>query len=330
MKKLLKLKEWLTIPDAAKHLSIVFDEDVSEADVLRLALDGKLQLSVHFVNQATARRGKTVPLSEAEKVPAPSISLHKDGKPREPYEVILGLKFSLMHPDGQIEEKVVQFDEEIVSIDGIWDLQMQGNARLDVEHKYQMLTTDIKVTDVNLDGTYVCDLDGELWELQSSFDENEFQEGSLAQLEKLKAKIASENIEKSEAERLLNRHKEERKNFLKKEKSQPRSKRYYPAGGLPNDSVLVVRTSALRNLERKAIEASEQGTEKILSTTERNTLLKIIGVMSEKGYGHDLGKPYEAAKDIQKDAEVLGIKISDDTIANKLMEAKKIMEDKLE
>jgi len=328
MKKLLKLKEWLTIVDAAKHLSIVFDEDVSEADVLRLALDGQLQLSVYFVNQATARRGKTVPLSEAEKVPG--IPLDKDGKPRESYEVILGLKFQQMYPDGQVQEKVAQFGKEIIHIDGVWDLPMQGNGRLDVEHKYQMLTTGVKVTDVNLDGTYLWDLDGELWELQSSFDENEFQEGSLAQLEKLKAKIASENIEKSEAERLLNRHKEERKKFLKKEKSQPRSERYYPAGGLPNDSVLVVRTEALRKLEQKGTEAPEQGTEKTLSTTERNTLLTVIGVMAKDGYGYDLSKPYEAAKEIQKAAEELGIRISDDTIANKLKEAKKIMDENLE
>lgn len=31
------LKEWLTVADAARHLSIVFGEDVTEADVLRLA-----------------------------------------------------------------------------------------------------------------------------------------------------------------------------------------------------------------------------------------------------------------------------------------------------
>ena len=49
------------MPDAVRHLSIVFDEDVSEADVLRL--------SVYFVSHATAKRGKTVPLSEAKKVP---------------------------------------------------------------------------------------------------------------------------------------------------------------------------------------------------------------------------------------------------------------------
>ena len=44
MQKLLNLKEWLTIADAARHLSILFGEDVSEPDVLRLALDGHLTL----------------------------------------------------------------------------------------------------------------------------------------------------------------------------------------------------------------------------------------------------------------------------------------------
>jgi hypothetical protein len=46
LSKLLKLKEWLTIPDAARRLSILLDDEVSDADVLRLALDGRLKLSV--------------------------------------------------------------------------------------------------------------------------------------------------------------------------------------------------------------------------------------------------------------------------------------------
>jgi len=48
MSKLFKLKEWLTLADAARHLSIVFGEDVSEADLLQLALDRRLDLSVYF------------------------------------------------------------------------------------------------------------------------------------------------------------------------------------------------------------------------------------------------------------------------------------------
>ena len=66
MSKLFKLKEWLTVPDAARHLSIAFGEEVSEPDVLRLALDGHLKLSVNFVNHARARRGKVVSWMETE------------------------------------------------------------------------------------------------------------------------------------------------------------------------------------------------------------------------------------------------------------------------
>lgn len=50
--KLFKLKDWLTVEDAARHLSGVFSEPVSEADILRLALDRRLTLSVNFVNGA--------------------------------------------------------------------------------------------------------------------------------------------------------------------------------------------------------------------------------------------------------------------------------------
>jgi hypothetical protein len=56
LKKLPKLKDWLTVPDAARHLSILFGDDVSEADVLRLALDGqpnRLSPLCHHLANAT-------------------------------------------------------------------------------------------------------------------------------------------------------------------------------------------------------------------------------------------------------------------------------------
>jgi len=55
--KLFKFKEWLTIPDAAKHLSHFFGEKISEADVLRLGIDGHLKLSVHFSKPIIAKYG---------------------------------------------------------------------------------------------------------------------------------------------------------------------------------------------------------------------------------------------------------------------------------
>ena len=74
MGKLFNLKEWLTVTDAARHLAIVFGEDVTEADVLRLALDGRLRLSVYFVNHATARCGKVVTREEVDWILFPNLN----------------------------------------------------------------------------------------------------------------------------------------------------------------------------------------------------------------------------------------------------------------
>lgn len=57
MNKLFKWKEWLSVADAAQHLTIGFGEEVTEADVLRFALDGHLKISVNFVNYVQARQG---------------------------------------------------------------------------------------------------------------------------------------------------------------------------------------------------------------------------------------------------------------------------------
>lgn len=64
--KIFKLREWLTVPETAHHLSIMFDEEVNEARVLRLALDGHLTLSVNFVNHTYGRLGKAIPYEEIE------------------------------------------------------------------------------------------------------------------------------------------------------------------------------------------------------------------------------------------------------------------------
>ena len=48
MSKLLKLKEWVTVAEAARHLSIVLGEEVREADLYQLALDERLVLSIRF------------------------------------------------------------------------------------------------------------------------------------------------------------------------------------------------------------------------------------------------------------------------------------------
>ena len=159
MNKLLQLLEWVTVPQAAKHLSVLVGEEVSEADVLQLALHRKITLSVDFVNHAIARHGKTIPLSNAETepgIPVEGVDL---------YNVVLGLVL----PD---REQVLTFDDAVVSVSGVWDLPMIGSESLDVAHKFQQLTGGPEVTLQHIDGTFIQRGD-DLCQLQAHFEDNE-------------------------------------------------------------------------------------------------------------------------------------------------------------
>lgn len=259
MGKLFNLKEWLTVADAARHLSIAFGEDVTEADVLRLALDKRLRLSVYFVNHAKARVGKVARYTEAELIAAIQAGkLPDDLKwmkfPKDFGAAIRGESggedlihlMSLRIDDGRY---LTLFDD-VTTLRGVWDLPMIGNEQLDIEHEYQNLTGGPAVTLQGLDGAFVEGRDGEICQLQESYDDNEYQPGSSAALEKLRRHIAERGIEDAEAESLLNRHKEQRKEFLEIQRKRTAKENYYPAGGLPEDAVIVVRTEALREFER--------------------------------------------------------------------------------
>ncbi|MBK6402239.1 MAG: hypothetical protein IPF74_09945 [Rhodocyclaceae bacterium] len=144
---------------------------------------------------------------------------------------------------------------------------MIGNEQLDIEHEYQNLTDGPPYLQ-GLDGAFVEGRDGQMCQLQENYDENEYQPGSSAHLEKLQQHIAVKGIEGAEAESLLNRHKEQRKEFLEKQRTRPAKENYYPAGGLPKDAVIVVRTEALRSLNSR-----ERDTERARKTDchERNS-----------------------------------------------------------
>ena len=50
-----KLREWLTLEEAASVLSTALSEDVDASDVLRLVLDEQLKLSIYLPAKTTAR-----------------------------------------------------------------------------------------------------------------------------------------------------------------------------------------------------------------------------------------------------------------------------------
>lgn len=313
--KLFELKEWLTLADAAQHLSIIFGEEVREADVLRLALDGHLKLSVRFVNHATAQRGKVVPIEEAETFEIPK-TLLKDKDLR----AILGTNLG--------NGKILELDKKIVSIDGVWDLPMIGCEEIDVEHEYQNLTGGPAITLENLEGTFVERQDGTYCQLQESYDENEYQAGSKAHLRALKEYIERDNVSPSKAEELLERHKESRKKYLERRKQNEdlgkEFNNYYPAGGLPRDSVLVVRTSALQALQARIAEPDKR-IEKPIESRERTTLLTIIAALAQLAK-IDISKPFSAATSIESQTALMGVRVAARTIENHLNRIPEAME----
>lgn len=151
MSTVLKLREWLSIDEAAKQLAASFNEPVTAADVLRFGLDSSspLTLSVYFLNHAYAQVGKCVPLAQAKRVPGIPVP------GREPYEVVLGLQLESDH--------VVQFEGPVRSFEGVWDLPMVGGERIAVENVYQRAVGGPPVELINMDGSFAIDPSGECW-----------------------------------------------------------------------------------------------------------------------------------------------------------------------
>jgi hypothetical protein len=268
MKKLFNLKQWLTVTDAARHLSILLEDDVSEADVLRLALDGQLTLSVDFVNHAQGRCGSVVPVQNAKQ------RATKTGE-NEWIQVIDGFAIG--------QDRVIDWAPGTVVLEGIWDLTMLGSERLDVEHRYQSLTDGPAVDLVCLEPPIVSRDDGTYCQIQEHFSSNKF-----AGTKTLK---------------------------LKKPYDHPAN--FFPAGGLPDNSALVVRTSSLRDLETRLSEAADPKAERPLERRERNTLLVIIAALSKLAK-IDLTKSSGAAAAIENQTVHMGARVAARTIENHL------------
>lgn len=63
--KLSRLKKWLTLDDSAKYLSLLTREEVTTNDLLQVALQGDITLSINLVNSYPAQTGPKVSLWDA-------------------------------------------------------------------------------------------------------------------------------------------------------------------------------------------------------------------------------------------------------------------------
>ncbi len=246
MEKLFKLREWLTVGDTARHLSIAFGEAVGEADVLRLALDRRLTLSVRFVNGTLAVRGALTRGAETPQThsAAEPVAVATKGIPL--FAVFTGQSaLKAVQPDiGSLgEDAAVDWENEVSTIFDVWDLPMIGNERFDIERRYHALCGGPAVTLTCWEGTFV-ERPGWLCWLQDRRD-----------LKSLPGVVAPGQGGSVSG----------------------------PASSLPSDGVLVVRTTALAEFEAHVSnDSTPASVDRPLDTKERATLLTIIAALLKK------------------------------------------------
>jgi hypothetical protein len=200
MSKPYNSKEWLSLEAAAQYLSSTRGENVSVPDILRLALDGHLTLSVYFAGSVWARNAKKIPAEEASARRAQFADSRNESI----------LVFQAMR-SGDIE--TVELDDEVISIDGVWDLPMIGCEHFDVEFEYQFRTDGPSPSANSAAGAFVEQADGTMCQLQEP-------------LAYLNPRLTAGFI------------------------SSKHHSAYNPALGLPENGVLVVRREALDDLVR--------------------------------------------------------------------------------
>lgn len=345
MSKLIKFKGWLTLVEAAEYLSTNLSETVSEADLLRFAVNGHIKLSVNFVNHTTVRFLK--PLNDDE------LAAHQELLQDLGSMVANGLRLTPTLDGLHMEDGVyLKLDERVSSIDGIWDLAMAGGEALDILHRLQGLTGGASIELVSIDGSFVRKGDL-ICQLVESFEDNEYSPGSKAEGAALEAQIHNQGLSEIEAAKLRGDYLLRREVFLENKKSKPHQDNYYPRDGLPEDSNLVVEANALVEFlrtvhgigdicsdsvqkemealraeieqlkaEKAAIEASVAASDEI-NPRKEETLYKLLLGLAYGAYRYDpTASKSTTTTDMQRDLEELGITLSERTIRNHLNAAK--------
>ena len=255
--KLFMLKKWVTIPEAAQYLSASLGEEVNEADIYALVLNDQLKISIKFIDMINVEKGKLI--------------YNEDFLYKETF-------FS--------DNVIKQFDG------GIFELQMYEGGKKIIEEKYYNLIGGPKVKRfLFLEDIVFGGDDGQLYRLVEWLEnKNSLINDSENKLLEIEEKIKSQNIAKKEAEELLSLHKKKHEKLLdSKVRSHPDE--YLPLSVLPEDTMLVVCTQALIDLQNQLLE--DKPTEvKPLASRSETTYLNIIGALLEyiSGESHGIEK----------------------------------------
>jgi len=259
--KLSKFKKWLTLPDTAKRLSVISGEDVTEADILQLALENHLKLSVNFLNQTVARRGNIVGYEDVQWGEFPiELGFKVPNLPVEAKGESLRYMESL-----QIDNtRFLNFSDELTTIQDVWDLPMIGCGLLHIKNKYQSLIGGPEVAFQILGGPVVEGPNELFYQVgKNCYTDLCYGPQTKAEIVKLKRLESSKSNNRRKEKLLICRR--ERLKVVKNIEYRTGFGRILMGHGLPEDSVLVVRTDALCKFEQLMLD----------NETEKNTATKV-------------------------------------------------------
>ena len=164
MKKLLKLKQYLSLNDSVNYLSSALEDQVSVADIYELALDGNLAISIRLTNQAYAKKVDLVP----------ALELVDDGEQIDPVQAD-------------------EVDEQVHIFDGIYDLAMVGEERFEIRKLYQLAIQEDSPVLSELSGFYVKH-EGSVYKLLESLLVSNSEESQISREARLESLLKSKGL----------------------------------------------------------------------------------------------------------------------------------------
>lgn len=182
-------------------------------------------------------------------------------------------------------DKVIVWEEAIDVINGVWDLPMIGAESIEVEDLYQISLFRDPPERFCLDGAFVTDGRGLYCNVMARY------------------------------ETPSTREEEKNKHY--------HPAHFYPADRLPEGSVVVVRTQAIRDLAERL--AKPAAAIKPVGTRERATLLTIIAALAELARV-DVKKPSSAAAAIESQTARMGARVAACTIEEHLKRVPEALE----
>lgn len=143
MDKLSALKKYFTLEEACRYFSKKFCSDISISDLLHIAIDGHLKLSIKLFYPAIGKAGCLVPVESAsfELIDQPNV---------EPWKLYDG---TVLLKDGK-EHSVIEWSDDLIPILGLYDFLMLGSETVDLQKIYleSIGLPSLKVVEQNFEG----------------------------------------------------------------------------------------------------------------------------------------------------------------------------------